>query len=678
MWKRFNALPLLFVIFMTNLPGSVQGQWEKVISFDSSRIKNLYFINGESCNPRIGFISVNHFGQVRYNELLRTQDGGKTWIAVPGVSPGPDAFVFRSNSVGWGAGSGVTTTVIKTTDAGVSWFPTALSTNAQFWAISYSFATRRLFVAESNSMYFSSDDGLSWKVLSSDQEQGLAFSTPLLGIGSGAGGAAGIYTHDGGLTWANTTLKGEQYQPNGDKRTGIFFAVSERGPTWVTNGLFRSDNGGASWNQVYLFPSDDTLSGTIIGDSCHLFLQDIHGIMESTDQGLSWNAIGGPAHSWDIRMSIAGGYLYAADQLAYSHDGTTSLWRYKLGSKFVAIPGQLSASTCNQTDTTIDFFVQGNCRNSIVSNLGLSGSSTFQFLKRPALPDTLIADDSVRIRYTPLSSKPDTAYLLLSLCTPSGPIDTSIALYGSGIKSPNVVHLSTKVSPAVIHANDIVTMQVYPDQLIKNAQLNTLDLDLSYLDDLLELVSVKTSVAGASVTTSAKSVVGGRMKLPISLSGSDMTLDPAQPVLEISFHAFLSDSTSTDLTLSNLKLNGSDPSYQCKLAADIASPNVTIQLQCGDPTVQQFLRTKTLLLESIHPNPANRTVSVSLSGGANSKVNVAIYDVLGKLVIERSTVLGSSELTLDVDLSKLVAGSYILRVSDDRGMASSKRLVVER
>jgi len=71
-------------------------------------------------------------------------------------------------------------------------------------------------------------------------------------------------------------------------------------------------------------------------------------------------------------------------------------------------------------------------------------------------------------------------------------------------------------------------------------------------------------------------------------------------------------------------------------------------------------------LFSVYPNPANNYVNIS-SQEAGEK-NVAIYNVIGKLVINTIT----SER---VDISTLTSGVYIVKISQN-GVSSTKKLVV--
>ena len=70
---------------------------------------------------------------------------------------------------------------------------------------------------------------------------------------------------------------------------------------------------------------------------------------------------------------------------------------------------------------------------------------------------------------------------------------------------------------------------------------------------------------------------------------------------------------------------------------------------------------------SIYPNPANNFVNITSQFSGNK--NVAVYDVLGKQVI--NTTISSDRL----DISNLTSGIYMLNITQN-GVSSTKKLVV--
>ncbi|WP_339839847.1 T9SS type A sorting domain-containing protein, partial [uncultured Flavobacterium sp.] len=71
---------------------------------------------------------------------------------------------------------------------------------------------------------------------------------------------------------------------------------------------------------------------------------------------------------------------------------------------------------------------------------------------------------------------------------------------------------------------------------------------------------------------------------------------------------------------------------------------------------------------SLYPNPVSGNV-LNISSTANSAMNVAIFDILGKQVI--NTKVNNNT----VNISSLHAGVYIVKVTED-GKTATRKLVV--
>lgn len=95
-----------------------------------------------------------------------------------------------------------------------------------------------------------------------------------------------------------------------------------------------------------------------------------------------------------------------------------------------------------------------------------------------------------------------------------------------------------------------------------------------------------------------------------------------------------------------------------RIAAIELSPSTSLQPDLNNPTL------------TLHPNPATTSVAISLSTGHLKQVEV--LDQLGRVVLVASTLPGNS-----LDISGLAAGTYMVKVSTENGVAT-KRLAVVR
>lgn len=81
---------------------------------------------------------------------------------------------------------------------------------------------------------------------------------------------------------------------------------------------------------------------------------------------------------------------------------------------------------------------------------------------------------------------------------------------------------------------------------------------------------------------------------------------------------------------------------------------------------------------AVGPNPTRGPLAVRLTLPAASEVRVAVYDALGRRVAEVEAALPSGVASLPLDLSRLRAGVYAVRVQDRRGGVVVERATVVR
>jgi photosystem II stability/assembly factor-like uncharacterized protein len=569
---------LAFLLFWVVLSQTDQGfsQWKRLIRFDSSRMLDIYFVR-DSCDKEEGFISSRSITGSNISVSLRTTDKGATWQTMNGLPDGTQVFAFENLNKGWCSPYGGDP-IFETSDAGLTWTSLKYANRTRFLDIKYNRFTNLLFATDNYYYYSSPDLGVTWRVLGNSQQIGVVFSNAKVGIMSGAINYASLYTQDGGNTWLRSSLLGDDWQPLAISGTTTFFCLCELGGQ-EQNKLYRSDDGGKTWRFIYAFSLSETVSGTVIGDLCHLYVQTSNGVLESHDQGVSWTSIGGPAAGADLRMQMSGGSLYAADFWQLTSDGSTSLWRYDLPNPQVILdPPAVLLLRCGVVDTTIRFSIDGICGHEILSSAEIQGSSAFSILSRPVLPDSL--SDSLLIGYSPISPGIDTAHLLLSFCTPRGTIDTSIALYGSGIQSQRIDFLG-KLKRSVAKRSDAISLDVTPDRKLSGVGLNSIDVRVTFDRNVLTLTGNQSQLAGSAVAMGTPVVIGRSASIVFRVSGADLALDPSQSILRCSFSVSNVDTNAISFELDSLLLNRGDAHYaSCILRAMIDSTPLHLTLEC--------------------------------------------------------------------------------------------------
>lgn len=76
----------------------------------------------------------------------------------------------------------------------------------------------------------------------------------------------------------------------------------------------------------------------------------------------------------------------------------------------------------------------------------------------------------------------------------------------------------------------------------------------------------------------------------------------------------------------------------------------------------------------MHPNPATNLVTINLKNNAETINSIAIYDVLGKKVKSINSISSSN---LNIDVSDLSKGIYIVKLKTDSNIELIKKLVIK-
>jgi photosystem II stability/assembly factor-like uncharacterized protein len=391
---RYSFLALLLIgSVLGSTMDSARAQWQNLHTF-SSAVSCIYFLPGP---PRVGFVGCTN------GSVYRTVDAGLNWTHcnTNGAFITVSSFCFKDSGMGWftcGVTNGGYTGCYSTLDGGQNWQPT--NQNGPKSCVFYNKLSHRLFlVAWQSNMTYSDDDGATWSSNPFQTYNGAAFLTDSVGmIANRATGSAFLKTNDGGLTWTNSSVTSETWQPLAIPCFGSYFALSE-----VSGFLYRSDDSAKTWQHINTFGANPPRSnGTLVGDYYHLIAQTIGGIYISANQGVSWNSLGGPAAaSQDRRFYFANGVIFAAD-------GAGTVYSYNLGiapstSRLgISIDTLILHSTqCTNQDSLIRISGPGGCES--VTLLGITSSDTnnFSVTASVALPSPVLPPVRLHIIYKP-------------------------------------------------------------------------------------------------------------------------------------------------------------------------------------------------------------------------------------------------------------------------------------
>lgn len=230
------------------------------------------------------------------NGVHRSTDGGRTWRTLTGwrteeilcVVPDPadSAVIYAATPFG----------VFKTTDDGTTWLK---KTNGlKKWFIQRIIMdrgnSRVLYAASEDDMYRSTDAGEHWTPLRVGGPEILALlqhpRRPEIFL-TGQENDGIKYSTDRGATWASARMP---------FATSIYtFGASADGSDLYAggwrSGLWRSEDGGVSWQQVWRGDDTEAIYSIMVdpGDRSHVMVGTVgSGIFESLDRGQTWRGAG--------------------------------------------------------------------------------------------------------------------------------------------------------------------------------------------------------------------------------------------------------------------------------------------------------------------------------------------------------------------------------------------------
>jgi len=143
------------------------------------------------------------------------------------------------------------------------------------------------------------------------------------------------------------------------------------------------------------------------------------------------------------------------------------------------------------------------------------------------------------------------------------------------------------------------------------------------------------------------------------VSGGERTLVVTRPVMGTDSSDYVFDNTATSLSLVWAHGDNTD-TFGYHGANNKAAIVVPLTLGVADQALANSL--------SVFPVPASDLVTVSIDNFNDENTSLQVYSMLGQLV---QTDIASHKSTV-LDISKLTAGIYLLKVSTSTGIASTK------
>jgi len=476
----------LFVLVFTALASNAGAQsWTRVLQFTDNTIGSAaYFFNA-----REGLIGTGHYRSGTPIRILYTEDGGTTWrdaaLPNPNIKGQVSDIYFRDRSSGWAtiienAESGWSG-VYHSSDGGKSWSRILQSA----FPVSVRETSRGVYYVEHNNgpgVYFSSDQGKSWRSIGSTVEAlGLDFIDDQTAIVTTQANSQDpiLITTDAGQNWQSYPTQAEAWTPYGDPITRSFFLASEQYRTTTPNTTAIIQMRPGTGTQVPLKSYGDSgLTGGIAGS--HICRSIIYaqgrpttlsakGMIRSTDNGGSWQFLGGPMNINDKRFAVTG-----RGAVVITFDDKGGVWRTTDGGDktlspavmpFVTVtppPNKIEAEICDSAyaDITMGYSLCDSVRiekyqisNDIYNELSVpANSNNFVYI-------STARGGRLRILYRPLHVRTWTAPVKITLRQPDGYLeDTTVNVDFIGLPSRvNALTFTETTGPDSIDFDSVST-----------------------------------------------------------------------------------------------------------------------------------------------------------------------------------------------------------------------------
>jgi len=192
-------------------------------------------------------------------------------------------------------------------------------------------------------------------------------------------------------------------------------------------------------------------------------------------------------------------------------------------------------------------------------------------------------------------------------------------------------------------------------------ELQSITFDLTHNDDLLSYLNA------SGLTETGKSAGTA----PLHFSASPIPV--SDTIGAIAFRVYLTDSSTTPLTLSNISLSTPGFEPDCIASIDDSASGFTYLYQCGEHLLQDAMLGVPFTIESIIPNPATATLRVK---GRGQGVKVELDDALGRSVLPAANSFTLYPLPFTLNVSGLPSGTYFLRFSQN-GYVQTRQVSIE-
>ncbi|OFY52194.1 MAG: hypothetical protein A2W85_00370 [Bacteroidetes bacterium GWF2_41_31] len=255
--------------------------WDQISPDNDYPVNQICFFN------QTDGLALNSNAIFNSGDLIRTFDGGNTWETDTLIENGPFYMARIFGSTGYLLNSSAQ--MMKTTNEGNDWQLLSIPENINhFRDLQFTDNNHGFLCGTDGAFYKTNDGGNTWQDMSLSENYNLS---DLYFISENAGWVIDVAektilkTTNGGVDWTNTTL-GDVYifQP-----VSIFFKNEFEGFVTSEEGvLFKSDDGGATWNEFYTF-SGGYASQILFTSETEGWYKAATKVYHTMDGGISWS-----------------------------------------------------------------------------------------------------------------------------------------------------------------------------------------------------------------------------------------------------------------------------------------------------------------------------------------------------------------------------------------------------
>lgn len=630
-------------------------------SFSANGFTSVFFLN-----ENIGWI-----GGYEY-EIYKTIDGGENWTKQTVTEPNQSfSFVssleFLDENIGYATttiGGANRREIIKTTDGGATWMPTADQSTLTYAGGQHFFDADNGYIVGRSSIIKTDNGGESWEAIytpsGGETLLNIAFLNNDVGYVTGTGGLV-LKTTDGGGTWES-------------KRKGVATTLRsvkfiDRDEGWaVGNGgtIVHTINGGAVWEPQNA-GTESTLNSVLFSDNSTGWAVGNQGtILKTADKG----------NNWEMQQSGTSQHLRSV---------------YFINNEIGWAVGDSSGTISATIDGGNTWIFQK--------------SSTEKILRSVFFIDT------------------DTGWAVGSkgtiVRTNDGGENWNTQSSGTEITLNSVFFTNTQTGWAVGNEGEILhttdggtnwSLQTSPVKFINDDPYLPVDLyEAQFLNDSTGFITgrqgiilatsdagetwtIEKDLAGTSFGIYFLSInsgwlvgsSGAILKYQIPLKITDFTPEqgPRGELVTITGSAFVGttsvkfDELEAEFAVeNNTTIVASVPEGVAVGPISVTTPEGTV-LSENDFIIQIATGIEEELLSSeiaVYPNPTDSYFTINVKGLKSAgKLDMNLYNTIGKIVRKEVVIVQDDELVKTFNTSSLPAGIYILHINTGRSSIQRK------